>query len=148
MDARTRGVLLNVNILRFVQHFTKCCSLLLNDEVMQYQMKSKSLSSVLYQIRSQMLAPLSIHFNLQCSGPSQRYTQKSAIKRDVTHNGKARLNTRVTALISMNIVRGLSSHCEQHKCLDFLSVPITRRNVVLLETSPLTISKSTNWGEK
>ena len=52
MDALTRGVLLNVNILRFVQHFTKCCSLLLNDEVMQYQMKSKSLS--LYCIKSDL----------------------------------------------------------------------------------------------
>ena len=62
-------------------------------------------------------------------GPERsRDTQISAIKRDITHNGSA-LWAPVSAagpgssLISMNIVRSLSPHCERHKCLDFLSVP-------------------------
>ena len=151
MDSLTRGVPVKRQYFAICSTFHKMLLFAINDEVMQYQMKSKNLFSVLYQIRSQMLASLSIHFNLQCNVDTDIYSRISAIKRDVTHNGKAlwaRLILRVTGLISMNIVRGLSPHhCEQHKCLDFLSVPITRWNVVLL-ASHLTISKSTNWGEK
>ena len=96
-------------------------------------MKSQNLYSALYCIQSQIsdrCSPLCQSTSI-CNvrtRAKQRYSDISAIKRDIIHNARALWAPSHTQslvpgspLISMNIVRGLSSHCARHKCLDFLS---------------------------
>ena len=52
MDSLTRGVPVKRQYFAICSTFHKMLLFAINDEVMQYQMKSKNLFSVLYQIRS------------------------------------------------------------------------------------------------
>ena len=119
------------------------------------------LSSVLYPIADLRcsFASLSIHFNLQCTDPSEaeilRYisNQKRHNTQWPEHYGPAPSHTQSlvpgSPLISMNIVRSLSSDCARHKCLDFLSARRHSEECCFSRVwEDLTISKSTNWGEK
>ena len=142
--------------------FIKCSSFVINDEVMQYQKWNLRTCTQLCTVsnrRSEMLCSPLCQSTSICNvrtRAKQRYSDISAIKRDIIHNAPALWAPSHTQslvpgspLISMNIVRGLSSHCARHKCLDFLSA---RRHSVECcfsrKWGDLTISKSTNWGEK
>ena len=97
----------NVNIfaMRSIFRVPKMLLLAIYDEVIQYQMESKNMYSVLYQIRSEMFASLSIHFNLQCTDPRCSDIRHQKRHNAQWHDGPVRLTARVIAY--------LNEHCSR-----------------------------------
>ena len=125
------------------------------------EMKSWNLYSALYCIQSQIWdvrSPLCQSTSI-CNVRTrarQRYSDISAIKRDIIHNGQSIMGPVSYSKPSTRVIAYLNEHCSQPQLwlcpaqmFRFpISSPSLRGMLFFPRVGDLTISKSTNWGEK